>query len=295
MSASCDMTINFHGSDEEFEKLLNKMYEIEGTKPGAISIPNWPFTVNDHTIIAYNGACRNIWGSNYLEPEVDMFLELAKVVPDAEFDVSSYRLYEGGGGGCETYIKVEYKNRRLEFKSQNYVDSMTLFDLCASMCVTDDYDTLVVVPSGKTKLFESREEQQDYLEEYGAEVKGTVNNKTDFVICNNPDSTAKTVTMAKALGVPVISEMQFVRMFGDIYEFDDPEQMALIISDLTYEEFCEHFEVDETVTKERFEELVKDPDGDAFVVHNDNEISFEGPWDIEVYELNDDGEFEETE
>ena len=208
MSASCEMIIKFYGSDEEFESLLDKLFEIEGAKKSLISSsPYWPFTVQDHTITAYNGGCHNIWGSYYLEPEADLFLEMAKAAPDASFEVNSSRIYEVGGGGCETYVRVGYKERKLTFALQPFVDTMTLADLCAGMYQSKNIDDeLIVVVSGRTKLFENQEELQDYLEEYGADVKVTVNKNTTFVICNNPNSTSKKVVKAKELGVSIISE-----------------------------------------------------------------------------------------
>lgn len=292
MSASCDMTINFHGSDSDFEKLLDKLFEIEGARRDSIVDPYWPFYVKDHTITADNGSCRNVWGRYYLDPDADMFMKMAMAVPEAAFDVKSYRIHEGGGRGCQTFVKVHYKDRRLEFKTQKYVSYLSLYDLCRRMRKSNGFEEeLRVVVLGKTKLFENREELVEYMEDYGAEVQTSVDKRTHFVVCNNPDSKSKDVAKAKEMDVQIISEMEFIRMFGDIYDFDDEKQMKLIVSDLTYEDFCDFYQVDETVTKERFEELLRDPDRYRFVVTHDTVISWEGHWDTHVYILNNNGEF----
>jgi hypothetical protein len=98
----------------EFTNLLNKLYELEGcVKKEFLNNPYWPFIINEHQITATNGGCHNIWGVYYLYPEADLYLELAKTVPNAAFDISSYRINEVGGGGCETFLYAKYENHTL--------------------------------------------------------------------------------------------------------------------------------------------------------------------------------------
>ena len=87
--------------------------------------------------------------------------------------------------------------------------------------------------------------------------------------------------------------MEFVRRFGDPYDFEEDEQLRLIASDLSYEDFCKYYQADETVTKERFEEALKEPEDCVFIVSNETDVSFIGPWNTCVYELGKDGEFKE--
>lgn len=93
MSASCELNINFVGSEEEFNAFIEKLKEIEGPKTNPyIKRPHYPFYVKEHEVYADNGRCRNIWGDDYLEPTPDMYLALAKVAPDAAFEVTSQRV-----------------------------------------------------------------------------------------------------------------------------------------------------------------------------------------------------------
>ena len=282
MSACCNMSIEVHSSDEDFQKILAKLFEIEKANPMKLAYnPTYPFVIKDHTIHCDNGACRNVWGSNYLDPEIDMFLDLAQAAPDASFEVNSSRVYEGGGGGCETYLKAEYKDRKLIFKLQPYVDTMSLTDLVGSGFGEIPDDEIFVAIAGRMKYHDTINDLEDYLNIYDVLVMTSVSNKTHYVICNDPNSTCKAVVKAKELNIPIISEAAAIRMFGDAYDFDDPEALT---QDVTYEEFCKYYKVDDTVTKEEFEQAQKDGYG-GFIVWNDNKVSMEGPWNESQYYL----------
>ena len=53
----------------------------------------------------------------------------------------------------------------------------------------------------------------------------------------------------------------------------------------TYEEFCEAYKVDETITEEVFEQAKTNYD--SFVLFNDNEVSAEGQWHESLYILSE--------
>lgn len=289
MSASCEMTITVIGTDEEFNSILNKMHEIEGEKSFNFSPnPHYPFRVEGHTIFCDNGSCRNIWGWNYLEPEDDMFKELAKVAPNASFNIDSSRLYEGGGGGCETYLNVEYKNRRLTFNLQPYVDTMSFAELINNAEQEFDAEDIKVAVVGRLKFHKNASELGDYLETYDITLMPSVSRKADYVICNNPNSTAKSIEKAKILNIPIITEANAIRIFGDIYDFDDVDAL---IRDITYEDFCAMYDVDDTVTKEVFERI-KESDYSNFIFYGSNQVSLEGPWYRSIYSLNENNEFQ---
>lgn len=279
MSASCDMTIKFVGTDEEFNALLAKLKEIEGPKDYKSTYnAHYPFRVREHSIYAENGACRNIWGSDYLYPEHDMFVELAKVVPNAEFTVESARVYEGGGGGCETYLQAEYKNNQLVFKLLPYVDTMSIPEL-ASGANRPDIDEVNLAIVGRLKFHQNREELSEYFECYDANILEKVSPRAHYVICNYPNMKSKELEKAKELNIPVISEAAAIRMFGDVYDFDDNRDK--LVADWTYEDFCKAYVVDDTITKEVFENAKTNYE--SFVLFNDNEVSAEGRWHESLY------------
>lgn len=287
MSASCDMTIKFVGTDEEFEALVAKLKEIEGPKDYKPTYNvHYPFRVREHTIYAENGACRNIWGSDYLYPEHDMFLALAKVVPNAEFAVESTRVYEGGGGGCETYLQVEYKNNKMTFKLLPYVDTMSIPEL-ASGANRPDIEEVNFAVVGRLKFHHNREEFAEYFECYDANVLDKVDPHVDYVVCNRPQMKSKELDKAKELNIPVISEAAAIRMFGDVYDFEDRDKL---VADWTFAEFCEAYIVDETITEEVFENAKTNYE--SFILFNDNEVSAEGQWHESLYMLSEPELFE---
>lgn len=287
MSASCELSINFTGSQEEFNILLEKLKEIEGAKPVShFRNPHYPFWVENYGIYADNGPCRNIWGTDFLEPEPDMYLELAKVVPNAAFEVNSKRVYEVGGGGCETFLYVSFQNKQLVFRLQARVDTFSLTSL-GSWNNTQDTEPVTAVVVGRTKFHENHEELKDYFKIYDVEFADEITEDVNYVICNYPAAAKKLIARAQALNIPIISEAKAIRMFGDTYDFDDADA---VIKDMTYEEFASLYQLDKDITPEVFEQVKKDDD--SLVLYGDNRVSREGPWCETVYILNNDNEFD---
>ena len=296
MSASCDMEITFTGNRENFEKLIRKLMEIEG-KPVSkfTNNPYHPFQVDleKQKINAYNFLCGNIWGNYYLDPEADLYLELAKVVPEDEFYVKSYRVYEVGGGNCETSLEVFYKNKTLTFKSQPMVDYVSLADLCSDLNKDDVPDEMNVVIVGGVKIHEDRDELIEYLEvfDYNVVPSNEFDESVNVVICNNKNRKSAVLEKAKEFNIPIYTEAEFILRFCEIWDFEDC--LEEIVKSLSFEELCENYKIDETITEEEFEKLKKDPSCGEFVLYGDRCISFDGPWNIETYILEGD-EFVKT-
>lgn len=71
------------------------------------------------------------------------------------------------------------------------------------------------VITGKINSYENRGLFKTYIEELGGEVVGAISKNVDYLICNNPDSTSTKTTKAKELNIPVITEDEFMEMFGE--------------------------------------------------------------------------------
>lgn len=54
-----------------------------------------------------------------------------------------------------------------------------------------------------------------HIEAHGGFLRSTVSSKTDYLICNDPNSTSKKCSMARELGIPIISEKEFIRMASE--------------------------------------------------------------------------------
>jgi hypothetical protein len=69
--------------------------------------------------------------------------------------------------------------------------------------------------TGKLNTFENRDELVEYIESRGGSVGSGVTAKTDYLINNDSKSTSSKNQKAEQLGVSIITESQFMDMFGD--------------------------------------------------------------------------------
>ena len=67
-----------------------------------------------------------------------MFCTIAKAAPGAEWSADIRCISESGGDGCESYAKASYKGGKLELKTENFVDSVTMAALVSRMDSGDD-------------------------------------------------------------------------------------------------------------------------------------------------------------
>lgn len=135
MSASCEWFFELKSRITDIRKILNVLYTIENvSEEKGESV----FHVRKKGIFADNGSARNIWGDNYLEAQPDLYIALAKAAPNAKWIASSTCISESGGSGCESYTEVVYDGEKLEFKTENYVDTVTMKSLVDRLNGTDD-------------------------------------------------------------------------------------------------------------------------------------------------------------
>lgn len=73
---------------------------------------------------------------------------------------------------------------------------------------------MTFVVTGSLKHFENREVLKGNIKDKGGKVSGTVSRKTDFLINNDVNSPSGKNKKARELGVPVISEEEFMNKFG---------------------------------------------------------------------------------
>lgn len=70
----------------------------------------------------------------------------------------------------------------------------------------------VFVITGEVHLFENRKELQEKIESLGGKISGSVSKKTDFLINNDTESNSSKNKKAKDLGIPILSEEDFLKM-----------------------------------------------------------------------------------
>ena len=75
-------------------------------------------------------------------------------------------------------------------------------------------DGLIFVITGKLNHFKNRDAIKDKIESLGGKVTGSVSKNTNYLINNDKDSTSSKNKSAKTLGIPILNEEDFIKMFG---------------------------------------------------------------------------------
>lgn len=75
-------------------------------------------------------------------------------------------------------------------------------------------DGLVFVVTGNVYQFKNRNELKAYIESEGGKVTGSVSGSTNYLINNDVESTSSKNKKAKSLGIPILSEQDFIDQFG---------------------------------------------------------------------------------
>ena len=70
------------------------------------------------------------------------------------------------------------------------------------------------VITGSVNHFANRAEVKEEIEKRGGKVTGSVTSKTDYLINNDVNSTSSKNRKARELGVPIISEEEFLNMLN---------------------------------------------------------------------------------
>ena len=68
------------------------------------------------------------------------------------------------------------------------------------------------VITGSVEHFANRDEAKALIEEKGGKVTGSVTSKTNYLINNDAASNSSKNRKAKELGIPIISEEEFLQM-----------------------------------------------------------------------------------
>ena len=73
---------------------------------------------------------------------------------------------------------------------------------------------LIFVITGKLNHFKNRDAIKDKIEFLGGKVTGSVSKNTNYLINNDKDSISSKNKSAKTLGIPILNEEDFIKMFG---------------------------------------------------------------------------------
>lgn len=128
-------------------------------------------------------------------------------------DAESYTRIDGIGeviaGAVIDYFADEKKRRQaLELAAE-----LTLLPEAGADASSDIAGKTFVI-TGSVEHFANRDEVKQVIESLGGKVSGSVSKKTDYLINNDTASSSSKNKKAKELGVPVISEEDFLQMIG---------------------------------------------------------------------------------
>ena len=98
-----------------------------------------------------------------------------------------------------------------------FMESLKEFEFESTYEVVDTNTSIfgkTFVITGSVNHYKNRDELKEEIESRGAKVTGSVTSKTDYLINNDVNSTSGKNKKAKDLGIPIISEEDFLKMIG---------------------------------------------------------------------------------
>ncbi|MBP8639610.1 MAG: NAD-dependent DNA ligase LigA [Oscillospiraceae bacterium] len=108
------------------------------------------------------------------------------------------------------YQNSENKDSFLALLKELSVEAVSAKESSAGRC-----SGLTFVITGDVQHFDNRDSFKAYVEAQGGTVTGSISNKTNYLVNNDLNSTSSKNMKAKALGIPIISEDDFINTFGE--------------------------------------------------------------------------------
>ena len=129
----------------------------------------------------------------------------------AEGDYPFYQLPNFGGEMHNSIVSFNYAEAKL--LAEHYIHFN--YDKGNSTPAAGaDLSGKVFVITGKLTHFKNRDEIKTRIEALGGKVSGSVSKNTNYLINNDVNSTSSKNATAKSLGIPILSESDFIQTFG---------------------------------------------------------------------------------
>ena len=205
---------------EALQKTEEKYGNVEKTKlPAKVTLEDYGFFVvlgALETRYSYGDFYDYDFGFNAFDKAIK---EMKAKYPDIEYEGYIGYVLADTKSGEPIQINVFSKNVELyDFVGEKLGKLLASEEYCPEE--PKEMDELNFVVAGKLTCFENREEFVEYIEDLGGNVTGGVSKKTNYLICNDITATSAKNIKAKELDVPIITEKEFIAMFGEIEEFD---------------------------------------------------------------------------
>ena len=132
-------------------------------------------------------------------------------VAAAEGDYPFYQLPNFGGEMHNSIVSFNYVEAKL--LAEHYITFN--YDMGDSTpAAGTDLSGKTFVITGKLTHFKNRDEIKARIEALGGKVTGSVSKNTNYLINNDVNSTSSKNATAKSLGIPILSEDDFIQTFG---------------------------------------------------------------------------------
>ena len=127
---------------------------------------------------------------------------------------NNYSFYELSNFGIEMHKSlINFNYTEAKLLAEHYITFKTA-DRPDTPATALDGFTFVI--TGKLSHFKNRDEIKNKIESLGGKVSGSVSKNTDYLINNDVNSNSLKNLTAKSLGIPIISEIDFIQTFGII-------------------------------------------------------------------------------
>lgn len=225
----CDDVANFFMADfsNKWKEALSKVEQAYGNyESECVSVPtklekkDYGFFIHVYALdITYNDG--NFYDSEYgFEAFYSALKNTKAAYPQLEYD--GYIC----GVVSDLHAGNAYQNEistRDTAKACDFVGEFLSNIFASEMYIPEDpldAEDINFAVTGKLKFFENHEDITEYIENLGGNVTDSISKETNYLISNNLNSTTSKSTKARELGIPVISEQEFISIFGDSSEFD---------------------------------------------------------------------------
>lgn len=132
-------------------------------------------------------------------------------VAAAEGDYPFYQLPNFGSEMHNSVISFDYAEAKL---LANHYINFNYAKEDSTQTAGADLSGKTFVITGKLTHFKNRDEIKTRIEALGGKVTGSVSKNTNYLINNDVNSTSSKNMTAKSLGIPILSESDFIQTFG---------------------------------------------------------------------------------
>lgn len=109
------------------------------------------------------------------------------------------------------YVIFETSN---EEEYQTFLDKPLKFNVVEETTYNQIFENMTFVCTGSVYIFDNRNQLKDLIESMGGKLTGSVTTKTDYLITNDTGTGTAKNKKASELGVPILSEAEFIEKFN---------------------------------------------------------------------------------